>query len=92
MSPRRPLVAMELSGNKGPPRMRKLSERAGNHGSMGNTPTVRSPKQLPAPDSRRPPEPLRPLPARRAGISLLSAKARRRRYRSSESGGPSYSP
>jgi len=30
--------------------------------------------------TRRPPEPLRPVPALRAGTSLLSVKARRRRY------------
>jgi hypothetical protein len=30
---------------------------------------------------RRPPEPFRPLPARKLGVSLLSAKARRRRFR-----------
>jgi len=35
-------------------------------------------------DSRRPPEPIRPLPARRTGISLLAARARRRRYRRTE--------
>jgi hypothetical protein len=32
-------------------------------------------------DSRRPPEPIRPLPAQRTGITLLAARARRRRYR-----------
>jgi hypothetical protein len=31
---------------------------------------------------RRPPEPFRPVPARRLGVSLLSVQARRRRFRS----------
>jgi hypothetical protein len=67
-----------------------MSKPAGEQVPMGKTPRVRSPKQLPAPDSRRPPEPIRPLPATRAGITLLSAKARRRRYRDNASGGPKY--
>ena len=45
---------------------------------------VRPPKQTPMRDSRRPPEPIRPLPARRSGITLLAAKARRARYRRSD--------
>jgi hypothetical protein len=58
-----------------------------------NTFTVRPPKQTPAATARRPPEPFRPLPARKLGISLLSVQARRRRYsnslppRAGESGG-----
>ncbi len=54
---------------------------------------VRPPKQTPATTARRPPEPFRPLPARKLGVSLLSVQARRRRYSSSlppragESGG-----
>ena len=58
-----------------------------------NTFVVRPPKQSPAMTARRPPEPFRPLPARRLGISLLSVQARRRRYtnslppRAGESGG-----
>jgi len=51
---------------------------------------VRAPRQQPPPDSRRPPEPLRPLPARRAGITLLSVKARRQRHRRLSGGGPTY--
>ena len=57
---------------------------------MGNRRDVRSPRQIPAPVTRRPPEPIRPLPATAAGITLLSAKARRRRYRRHEAGGPTY--
>ena len=55
--------------------------------------TVRPPKQTPASTARRPPEPFRPLPARKLGTSLLSVQARRRRYtnslppRAGESGG-----
>jgi hypothetical protein len=49
--------------------------------AVANQSPVRPQKQTPALDSRRPPEPLRPEPARRAGISLLAAKARRRRFR-----------
>lgn len=48
---------------------------------MGNTYAVRPPKQTPASTARRPPEPFRPLPARKLGVSLLSVKARRRRFR-----------
>ncbi|MBW8826671.1 MAG: hypothetical protein JF603_10045 [Acidobacteria bacterium] len=36
---------------------------------------------LPATTTRRPPEPIRPVPAARPGVSLLSTRARRRRYR-----------
>jgi len=35
----------------------------------------------PSPQMARPPEPIRPLPAQRTGVSLLSLRARRRRYR-----------
>jgi hypothetical protein len=42
---------------------------------------VRPPKLTPATTSRRPPEPFRPIPARKLGVSLLSVQARRRRYR-----------
>jgi hypothetical protein len=48
---------------------------------MPNTNGVRPPKQTPAVTSRRPPEPFRPLPARKLGVSLLSVQARRRRNR-----------
>ena len=54
---------------------------------------MRPPKQTPASTARRPPEPFRPIPARKPGVSLLSVQARRRRYRDSlppragESGG-----
>lgn len=42
---------------------------------------VRPPRQTPATTTRRPPEPFRPLPARKMGVSLLATQARRRRYR-----------
>lgn len=42
---------------------------------------MRPPKQTPALTARRPAEPFRPLPAQKLGVSLLSVKARRRRYR-----------
>jgi hypothetical protein len=35
----------------------------------------------PARQSTRPPEPVRPLPAQRTGVSLLAVQVRRRRYR-----------
>ncbi|MDQ1441861.1 MAG: hypothetical protein QOG97_2089 [Acidimicrobiaceae bacterium] len=38
-------------------------------------------------DSTRPPEPVRPAPAQRTAVSLLAAKARRRRYRILPPGG-----
>ena len=44
---------------------------------------VRPPKQTPAMTARRPPEPFRPLPARKLGVSLLSVQARRRRFTNS---------
>jgi hypothetical protein len=34
----------------------------------------------PSASTTRPPEPFRPAPARRAGTSLLAARARRRRF------------
>jgi hypothetical protein len=37
----------------------------------------------PPAQTSRPPEPIRPLPAQRAGVSLLSLRVRRRRYRNS---------
>jgi hypothetical protein len=49
---------------------------------------VRPPNQSPARITARPPEPLRPTPARRAGTSLLAVKARRRRYRLAPPAGP----
>ncbi|HEX4867905.1 MAG TPA: hypothetical protein VFV32_09790 [Acidimicrobiales bacterium] len=42
---------------------------------------MRSSKQTPPLTARRPAEPFRPIPARKLGVSLLSVKARRRRYR-----------
>jgi hypothetical protein len=42
---------------------------------------IRPQKQEPPKSARRPPEPLRPSPARKPGVTLLAAKARRRRYR-----------
>ncbi|HVF75410.1 MAG TPA: hypothetical protein VM938_10210 [Acidimicrobiales bacterium] len=41
-------------------------------------------RTTPMADSRRPPEPIRPLPAKHTGITLLAARARRRRYRRSD--------
>ena len=35
----------------------------------------------PAAQTTRPPEPIRPLPAERTGVTLLALKVRRRRYR-----------
>lgn len=58
-----------------------------------NTTGVRPSKQTPATTARRPAEPFRPIPARKLGVSLLSVKARRRRYsralppRAGETGG-----
>ncbi|MEY2455299.1 MAG: hypothetical protein QOH64_3395 [Acidimicrobiaceae bacterium] len=48
---------------------------------MTNNVVVRPAKQVPPFTTRRPPEPFRPLPARKMGVSLLATKARRRRYR-----------
>jgi hypothetical protein len=46
-----------------------------------NLAIVRPAKQTQPVAYRRPPEPIRPLPARRIGVSLLAVRARRRRYR-----------
>jgi hypothetical protein len=35
----------------------------------------------PAAQTTRPPEPIRPLPAERTGVTLLAVQVRRRRYR-----------
>ena len=35
----------------------------------------------PAAQTTRPPEPIRPLPAERTGVTLLALQVRRRRYR-----------
>ena len=46
--------------------------------------TTRPPKQEPPRSARRPSEPVRPEPALKPivpGVTLLAAKARRRRYR-----------
>jgi len=48
---------------------------------MANKTVVRPARQVPPVTTRRPPEPFRPLPARKMGVSLLATKARRRRYR-----------
>lgn len=50
--------------------------------TVENKGSVRPPKQIPHGDTRRPPEPIRPLPAQRTGVTLLAAQVRRRRYRS----------
>lgn len=42
---------------------------------------VPSPSRRPSLETVRPPEPMRPLPAQHAGVSLLATKVRRRRYR-----------
>ncbi|MFP5377005.1 MAG: hypothetical protein ACLGIO_09520 [Acidimicrobiia bacterium] len=42
---------------------------------------MKAPSSQPGPAARRPPEPLRPAPARRPGVGLLAARARRRRFR-----------
>jgi hypothetical protein len=42
---------------------------------------VASRPSRPAAQTTRPPEPIRPLPAVRTGVTLLALKARRRRYR-----------
>lgn len=49
--------------------------------ATANMCVVRPPKQNPPKDSRRPPEPARPAEAHKAGISLMAARARRRRFR-----------
>jgi hypothetical protein len=48
---------------------------------MAKSCIVRPPKTSPPIDARRPPEPLRPEPARRAGLTILMTRARRARYR-----------
>ncbi|MGQ0520914.1 MAG: hypothetical protein ACT4PX_07180 [Actinomycetota bacterium] len=42
---------------------------------------MKAPASQPSRPSRRPPEPVRPQPARRPGVGLLAAQARRRRFR-----------
>jgi hypothetical protein len=54
---------------------------AGTQESDGERRGVRHPKSSPPADARRPPEPLRPEPAKRAGFTILMARARRMRYR-----------
>ncbi len=46
---------------------------------------VRPDRQSPAAQTRRPPEPLRPMPALRAGGTLLAVQVRRRRGRATRS-------
>jgi hypothetical protein len=48
---------------------------------MAKRDAVRPTRVKPAAVTRRPSEPLRPLPARRVGGSLIAAQARRTRYR-----------
>jgi hypothetical protein len=66
------------------------SGKTGRHGGnfreesptiMANSTLVRPARQVPPKTTRRPPEPFRPLPARKMGVSLLATQARRRRYR-----------
>ncbi|MEX2658067.1 MAG: hypothetical protein WD232_00120 [Acidimicrobiales bacterium] len=38
-------------------------------------------RNAPSAETRRPAEPLRPIPAAQAGVGLLSVRLRRRRYR-----------
>jgi hypothetical protein len=54
---------------------------AGIDAAAANLGVMRQSKTAPGADSRRPPEPIRPLPARRTGITLLAVKVRRSRYR-----------
>lgn len=42
---------------------------------------MKRPASQPNSASRRPPEPYRPIPAQRAGVTLLAVRARRRRFR-----------
>jgi hypothetical protein len=48
---------------------------------MANSTRMRPAKQVPPSTTRRPPEPFRPIPARKMGVSLLATQARRRRFR-----------
>ncbi|MGI8684215.1 MAG: hypothetical protein ACR2MO_03820 [Acidimicrobiales bacterium] len=45
---------------------------------------MKGPASQPSSASRRPPEPHRPIPALRPGVTLLAVRARRRRYRPSD--------
>ena len=47
---------------------------------VGEPSVVPSRQSAPAATARRPAQPIRPLPARRASADLLAVKARRRRY------------
>jgi hypothetical protein len=42
---------------------------------------MRPQKTSPPAENRRPPEPIRPMPAQRVGITLLAVRARRARRR-----------
>ena len=53
----------------------------GNCGGNGELVSVATRPKNPDPQMKRPPEPIRPLPAERIGVTLLSLRARRRRYR-----------
>ena len=59
----------------GPPRVQKVGD------GQPTTSGVRTPNSAPEKVTSRPPEPVRPAPARRAATSLLALKARRRRFR-----------
>ena len=63
--------------------MTVLRDREGTASRVPNSMevTTRPQKQEPPRSARRPPEPLRPEPARKPAVTLLAAKARRRRYR-----------
>ena len=47
---------------------------------MPNPPIVPSRPKPPAQVTTRPPEPLRPVPAVKAGVTVLAVRLRRRRY------------
>ena len=53
----------------------------GNCKGNGELVIVATRPKNPDPQTKRPPEPIRPLPAERTGVSLLALQARRRRYR-----------
>ncbi|MDQ2754050.1 MAG: hypothetical protein M3R71_00705 [Actinomycetota bacterium] len=61
--------------------LRPLSVAEGKFLLATNFLGMRPAKPSPVPQGRRPPEPVRPEPAQKTAITLLAARARRRRYR-----------
>lgn len=61
--------------------MGKLHTVAGDVAATIELRTMKRPASQPSDASRRPPEPYRPIPAQRAGVTLLAVRARRRRFR-----------